>query len=258
MNSPVVLTIAGFDPTGGAGVTLDSRLLSPEGIYPVSVITGVVSQNTEGVQKVFPLQKETVRSQLTSVLSDITPSTIKLGMLSNKDVALIVWGEVRKYEVPVIVDPVWKATSGDFLFEGDYHSIYIDFILPVSTIVTPNIAEAQELSGLVIETENDLVNAAEKILESGVKAVLIKGGYIEDRKVDLYADPSRTEFLDVPAQDDIEIHGTGCTLAALIVKYLLKEKKLFDAVIEARREFFAMRKNPFYLGKGHPVLWNKV
>ncbi len=251
----IVLTIAGFDPTGGAGITLDSRLLSPASIYPVSVITGIVSQNTEGVQKIFPHPKEVVRSQLLAVFSDIVPSAVKIGMLVNKDVALIVWGEIRKHQIPVVVDPVWKATSGEYLFEGDYRSIYMDFILPVATIVTPNLSEAQELSGVAIEKESDMINAAERILDSGVKAVLIKGGLFEERRVDLYADSAGTKFLEVNSNDELEIHGTGCTLATLIIKNLIKGRKLFDSVIEARKEFFNMRRHPLRIGRGHPVLW---
>ncbi len=255
MVSQIALTIAGFDPIGGAGITLDSRLLTRSGIYSLSVITGIVSQNTEGVQKVFPLQKETVRSQLVTVLSDITPSGIKLGMLGNKDIALMVWGEIRKHEFPVVVDPVWRATSGEFLFEGDYRSIYMDFILPVSTIVTPNVSEAQELSGVLIDNESSLLSAAERILDSGVKAVLVKGVTIDDRVIDLYMDESRTEFMDIPESDDLEIHGTGCTLAVLILKNVIAGEKLFHAVEKARDEFFALREKPLYLGGGNPVLW---
>ncbi len=247
--SPVALTIAGFDPTGGAGVTLDARIFSQSGIYPVSVITGVVSQNTEGVERVFFFSKDMVKSQLSTLLSDIIPDGVKLGMLANKDVSMIIWGEIRKLDIPVVVDPVWRASSEDTLFEGDYRTIYRDFILPLATVVLPNVPEAEELSGVTIEKEDDMVSAAEKILETGVKAVLIKGGHLEGRKVDLYYDSSHTEFLEVP-EDSFEIHGTGCTLAALVLKHILLGDTIFDAVKRAREDFFEERKRAFRPGQG--------
>ncbi len=250
----VLLTVAGFDPTGGAGVTADSRILGKKGFLSASVVTSIISQTTTEVEKISILPKEVVRAQFTALSEEFQVDGIKTGVLANKDIAMIVWGELRKVEVPIVVDPVLRASSGVSLFEGDYRTVYFDFILSLATLVTPNIPEAEELTGISIENEDDMAKAAERIMESGVKAVLIKGGHFEEKKIDFYMDSQKSEYLEIKEPDSFSIHGTGCVLAALVLSHLVEGGDVYRAVISGREEFLNLRRRVLRPGRGDFII----
>ena len=249
-----ILTIAGFDPTNGAGVGNDVKLLSKLGIVPFSVVTAITSQNTKKVEEVYPVSKEILRSQLSVLLSDIKPDGIKIGMLATRDIAMIVWGEIRKVDIPVVFDPVIRSTGGDSLFLEEDYKTFLDFIIPSSTLVTPNIPEAEVLTGMVIKNKDDMSNAAKKLLDKGVKSVLIKGGHLENKDGDLYMDENTEEFIYNEKRFDFEIHGTGCSLATLVLYYLIQGKSTITAVKTAREMLIKGIDNSYKMGNGSNLI----
>jgi len=249
-----LLTIAGFDPTNGAGIGNDIKILSGKGTYPLSIITAITAQNTKKVEDVYPVSKEILRSQLSTLLSDISIDGIKIGMLTTQDIAMIIWGEIRKFDIPIVFDPVMKSTGGDSLFFEENYKAYIDFIIPASTIVTPNVPEAQALSGIVIKDRDDMSRAAHKLLDTGVKGVLIKGGHLENSEGDLFVDENTEEFLYNDEIFESEIHGTGCSLAILILYYLAEKNSMLDSIRLARNDLKTGIKNSFSLGHGSIIL----
>jgi len=240
MNSnptPIALTIAGSDSGGGAGIQADLKTFSALGVFGCSVITSLTAQNTLGVQAVLPVPPEFVQQQIRSVMDDISVGAIKTGMLANAD---IIWATVTTLiqfpSIHVVVDPVMIATSGDRLLAENAIEVLLTQLMPLATLVTPNLHEAAALLKThVAQSQNEMQQQGEALLAMGLKAVLMKGGHLEgDQATDLLITESGIEFFSAPRLTTINTHGTGCTLASAITAGLAKKLSLVDAVREAK------------------------
>ncbi len=236
MSRPVVLTIAGLDPSGGAGIVADVKTIYTLGCCPAAAITSITYQNTTGVFGAEHQTAETLRSQVEPVIRDLDVVAAKTGMLPTADiVAEVARLFTEELLQPPVVDPVMVSTSGHDLIGDEAFQILKSRLLPVARIVTPNIPEAERLAGIAIETEADMRRAAEAIRSLGARAVLIKGGHraIRDQSVDILLED---EFIDFREQyiEVGEIHGSGCTLSAAIAAGLGKGMTLEAAVRSAK------------------------
>ncbi|MBB6501769.1 bifunctional hydroxymethylpyrimidine kinase/phosphomethylpyrimidine kinase [Pedobacter cryoconitis] len=220
---PSVLTIAGSDSGGGAGIQADLKTISALGCYGTSAITTITAQNTTGVKDLHHLPTSIVIAQIEAVLSDIRPNAIKIGMISNPEVLLAVYGVLKHYQaIPIILDPVMISTSGHRLIGEDTIEPMKQFLIPLTTLVTPNLDEAAILSGMEISTVSEMKIAARKILDLNCQAVLVKGGHLKgDQLSDIYLDKNGLEFsYENTAINSLNTHGTGCTLSSAIASFL--------------------------------------
>ena len=231
------LTIAGSDSCGGAGIQADIKTMSALGCYACSVVTAVTAQDTLRVHQVMDVPVAMVVSQLHAVLADISPLAIKTGMIGNAEIAAAVAVELETApRVPLVVDPVMVATSGDPLMRAGTLYIVTGRLLPLATIVTPNIPEAEAMADMKIVSDDDVWTAAARILNFGCKAVLVKGGHAEGTtKTDrlLTADGTRHEYCSATINTP-NTHGTGCTLSSAITAFLARGCRLEEAVGKAK------------------------
>ena len=234
----VVLTIAGLDPSGGAGIVADIKTISAFGCFPAAALTSITYQNTTGVFGAENQSAATLRSQVEPVIRDLDVAAAKTGMLPTAEIVAEVARLFSEESLPApVVDPVMVSTSGHDLIGDEAFQILKTRLLPVARIVTPNIPEAERLAGFSIQSEDDMRRAAEAIKAMGARAVLVKGGHraINDQATDLLLDETgrfvefREEFLDVG-----DIHGSGCTLSAAIAASLANGMELEDAVAAAK------------------------
>ena len=230
---PRALTIAGSDSGGGAGIQADLKTFSALGVYGMSAITAVTVQNTLGVSGYEALSPDTVAGQIRTVVTDIGVDAAKTGMLASREIVEAVAGAVAETAVPnLVVDPVFVSKHGHALLAEDAVGSLRARILPLATLVTPNLPEAAGLAGFSVGTTEDMERAAEAILQLGSGAVLVKGGHLESsgRADDLFMDATRTEWIRGERIDTPHTHGTGCTLSAAIAAYLAGGRELLDAV----------------------------
>lgn len=229
------LTIAGSDSGGGAGIQADLKTFAALGVYGMSAITAVTAQNTVGVSAVQPIDAEVVREQIRAVVSDIGVDAVKTGMLYTSEIIEAVADELKGIEAPVVIDPVMVAKSGSRLLKEDAEEALIKKMLPLATIVTPNLNEAARLAGMSIKNLDDAEEAARKIASLGPKAVVVKGGHLElDESVDtLYYNGVVRRYVGKRVVGGT--HGTGCTFASAIAAFLAKGYDIFSAVDEAKR-----------------------
>lgn len=234
---PVALTIAGSDSGGGAGIQADIKTFSALGVYGASVITSVTAQNTQGVRGIQAVSPEILKGQLDAVFEDITIDAVKIGMLHNKAAAEIVVSTIDTYSPTyIILDPVIISTSGNKLLQDDAIYIIVRELFKRATLVTPNIDEAEFLSGMKIRSENEMEQAANKLLALGCRAVLMKGGHLKgDQMIDiLYVADMAPLRLSSETIDTVNGHGTGCTLSSAIAAYLALGDNLPEAVKSAK------------------------
>jgi len=234
---PVVLTIAGLDPSGGAGIVADIKTISALGCFPAAALTSITFQNTTGVFGAEHQSAATLRSQVKPIIQDLTVAAAKTGMLPTAEIVAEVARLFAEENLPApVVDPVVVATSGDVLIDDEAFEILKTKLFPLARVVTPNIPEAEKLAGFKIESEADMRRAAETIQSLGARAVLVKGGHKQIKSgeaVDILLSETLTEFrseyLDVG-----EVHGSGCTLSAAIAAGLAKGMTLEEAVGAAK------------------------
>ena len=248
----IALTIAGTDPTGGAGIMADLKSFQARGVYGMAVVTSVVAQNTLGVQKIHNVPLDILDAQLNSVFSDITPNAIKTGMLANVEIMEV----VKKYlpkDIAYVVDPVMVATSGDKLIDSNARNHLKNEILPLATIITPNVPEAEEIVGFKIVTEDDINKAGKFILtEVGCKSVIIKGGHLEGNAKDyLFTRNDSPHIWESERINTKHTHGTGCTFSAVITAELAKGNSLEKSVDVAKKFITTAIKNSPELGHGN-------
>lgn len=230
---PVALTIAGSDSGGGAGIQADIKTFSALGVYGASVITSVTAQNTLGVRGIQAISPEILKGQLDAVFEDIRINAVKIGMVHNQVAAGIIVDALDKYAPSyIILDPVMISTSGNKLLHDDAIEIIIKELFPRATLVTPNIDEAEYLSGITISSEKEMEQAAGKLLASGCHAVLMKGGHLKGKEmIDiLYMEDKAPLRLMAETIETNNGHGTGCTLSSAIAAYLALGNKLPQAV----------------------------
>jgi hydroxymethylpyrimidine/phosphomethylpyrimidine kinase len=256
-----VLIIAGSDSGGGAGIQADIKSVTAMGAFATTAITALTAQNTEGVHGVVPIEPAFIIQQIEVVLSDIGADAIKTGMLHSAEViaAVATSLRVRARGAPLVVDPVMVAKGGHRLLLGDAEAALRDTLLPMAALVTPNLPEAEVLSGLPVRAEADMRRAAERLMRLGASAVLMKGGHLEgDRVVDLLFHEGRMERFEDARIASRSTHGTGCTLASAIAAGLAQNMSLVDAVARARTFVRkAIETAPGY-GRGHGPLNHAV
>jgi hydroxymethylpyrimidine/phosphomethylpyrimidine kinase len=250
---PRVLSIAGSDPDGGAGIQADLKTFSALGVYGMTVITSVTAQNTIDLKKIHDVPIEIIKAQIDALISDIGIDAVKTGMLHTKEMIEVVANKIGKENLPLVIDPVMSTKSGAPLIESDAKSALIKFLFPLATIVTPNSMEAEIVSGIKIRTIDDAKEAAKKISEFGAKSVVIKGGHAfsEKKVLDLlYSDGD----LKVFEEDRIETrttHGTGCCFASAIAAELAKGNSVVNAVKHAKDFVTKAIRFGFSIGHGY-------
>lgn len=247
-----VLTIAGSDSGGGAGIQADLKTFTVFGTYGMSVITAVTAQNTLGVTGVYPLTAEQVVAQLEAVLSDIGTDAIKTGMLVDAAIIEAVASTLRRYRVGnLVVDPVMVAKSGDRLLAEEAHAAMKRHLIPLAAMVTPNIPEAEVLAGMRVRTRDDMIEAGRRLLADGAQSVLVTGGHLEDGSADdLFLTADETRWFPASKIDTRNTHGTGCTLSAAIAAGLASGLSLVEAVEQAKRFITDAIAQAPRLGKG--------
>lgn len=252
---PVALTIAGSDSGGGAGIQADLKTFAAHGVYGLSAVTAVTAQNTVAVTGVQEIEPELVSSQIAAVVSDFPVGAAKTGMLSSAAIIRAVAKAIDDHELRVVVDPVMVAKSGDRLLQPDAVDALREDLLPRATLLTPNLPEAADLTGLRIAGEDEMRPAGEKLLELGARAVLVKGGHLDgDAVVDLFLDGSRVVLLRSHRIHTRATHGTGCTLSAAVAANLALGRTLAEAVKRAREYLRTAMLRAAPLGEGHGPL----
>jgi hydroxymethylpyrimidine kinase/phosphomethylpyrimidine kinase len=251
---PTVLTIAGTDSIGGAGVAADLKAFSSMDLHGCCVVTAVTSQNTQRVSDIHPIPPRIVASQLDAVFEDLTIDAVKTGMIYSAEIAEIVAMKIKEEHVPLVVDPVLCAGVGDPLFREDLKATMLDKLFPLATIVTPNRGEAEEFSSIRIEGDTSSEEACLKISVSGTKAVLLKGGHFEGPLVTdlLLYDDDFTEFTS--PRLPIKVHGSGCTLSSYIAGYLAQGYDVRKAVAGSKRRVQDAIAMSSRLGKGMAIV----
>ena len=235
MKMKTALTIAGSDSSGGAGIQADLKTMTMNGVYAMSAITALTAQNTTGVRAIQESTPDFLKQQLDAIFEDIYPDAVKIGMVASSELIHVIADRLRHYEAKnIVVDPVMVATSGSALMKNDAVQTLIEELLPISTLVTPNIPEAQVLSGLSIETKEDMIIAAKHIGDNYHCAVLLKGGHsINDANDLLYAN-GELHWFEGKRINNPNTHGTGCTLSSAIASNLAKGYTLSESVQRAK------------------------
>ncbi|RDU22613.1 bifunctional hydroxymethylpyrimidine kinase/phosphomethylpyrimidine kinase [Anaerosacchariphilus polymeriproducens] len=254
------LTIAGSDPSGGAGIQADLKTFLAHNVYGMSVITAVTAQNTTGVFAIEDLSEEIVGKQLDAVLSDIYPDAVKIGMVSSKELIKLIAEKLKEYHVSnIVLDTVMVSTSGHSLLRPEAKEVLIHELLPLANLITPNIPEAQEIAGITIYNKEDMVRAAEIISRKTNAYVLVKGGHLKDCSDDLlYKDGNEKWFF----MERIKVensHGTGCTLSSAIAANLACNKSMEEAVGLAKEYLTGALIDGLDLGRGNGPInhgWN--
>lgn len=246
------LTIAGTDPTGGAGIQADLKSFQEREVYGMSVVTSVVAQNTLGVSDVHHLPIDFLEKQLTAVFDDIMPDAVKTGMLATPEIIEVTASGLKKHAVPLVVDPVMVASSGDMLIEEKARRVLIEKLLPLAEVVTPNLQEAEVLTGFKIKTEEDARRAARVIVEQlGAKSAVVKGGHGKGEATDFLYDGKNYYTFSSPRTDTKHTHGTGCTFSAVITAELAKGKPTVEAVTAGKDFITDAIYHTLGIGKGN-------
>ena len=235
MKMKTALTIAGSDCSGGAGIQADLKTMTTNGVYAMSVITALTAQNTIGVRAIQETTPAFLKQQIDAIFEDIFPDAVKIGMVANSELIRVIAERLRFYKAKnIVVDPVMVATSGSALMKNDAVHTLIEELLPIAALVTPNIPEAEILSGLKIGNKEDMLAAAKKIGDTYHCSVLLKGGHsINDANDLLYADGEMVWF-EGKRIDNPNTHGTGCTLSSAIAANLAKGSGLTESVQKAK------------------------
>lgn len=251
------LTIAGSDPTGGAGLQADLKVFWAFGVYGLSVVTSVTCQNTLGVEDIFPVEPEHLERQLYCLLKDIKPHSLKTGMLYSIDHIIVIENAIKRFGLEnLVVDPVTVSSTGVSLLEDNGLDILKERLLPLARIVTPNIYEASLLTGIKIEGIEEVRIAAKKIKSMGPEAVVITGGHLLNNiTVDVYYDGEfhLFESQKIPG----EFHGTGCHFSAALAASLALEKNPLESVTVAKEFIDKAIQNAIHPGKGMGILTSK-
>ncbi|TXL85030.1 bifunctional hydroxymethylpyrimidine kinase/phosphomethylpyrimidine kinase [Streptomyces sp. IB2014 016-6] len=245
-----VLTVAGSDSGGGAGIQADLKTMLAFGVHGMSVLTAVTAQNSRGVQGVWEQPVDAVRAQYRSVVDDIGVQAVKTGMLSSAALVDTVAELLAGTDVPAVVDPVGVSKHGDPLLAASALDSVRKRLLPTATVATPNLDEVAQLTGVEVRDEAGMPRAAAAVLAFGPRWVLIKGGHLPGDAVDLLTDGSEEHWLRAPRHDNRHTHGTGCTLAAAIAAGLGTGQGVLEAVVAAKRYVTGAIAAGFPLGGG--------
>lgn len=248
----VVLTVAGSDSGGGAGLQADLRTFAAHGVHGTSAITAVTAQNSVAVLDWVALDPRMVVAQMEAVASDMPVAAAKTGMLATAAIVSAVAAAIERLRLPlVVVDPVMVAKSGDRLLDRDAETAYRERLLPLATVVTPNLPEAESLLGRPVRTLAEMREAARALRAMGPRAVVVKGGHLEGDAVDVFWDGERMEDLSAPRIATKNTHGTGCTYSAAIAARLALGDPLLDAVRGAKAYLTEAIRRSYSVGRGH-------
>ncbi|MEU1768527.1 bifunctional hydroxymethylpyrimidine kinase/phosphomethylpyrimidine kinase [Streptomyces rimosus] len=247
---PRVLTVAGSDSGGGAGIQADLKTMLALGTHGMSVLTAVTAQNSLGVQGAWELPAEAVRAQFRSVVDDIGVQAVKTGMLSSPELVETVADLLAGLSAPVVVDPVGVSKHGDALLAASALDAVRTKLLPTATLATPNLDEVAQLTGVRVQEEADMRRAAVAVLGFGPRWALIKGGHLEGDAVDLLTDGAEEHWLRAPRHDNRHTHGTGCTLASAVAARLARGDTVPEAVAAAKEYVTGAIAGGFRLGAG--------
>jgi len=246
-----ILTIAGSDSGGGAGIQADLKAITLLGGYGMSVLTALTAQNTVGVQAIHEVPTRFVEAQIDSVLSDIGADAIKTGMLANAEIVEVVAKKIRQYGMrKVVVDPVMVAKSGDSLLREDAQDALVKRLLPLSMVVTPNLPEASVLTGFKVNSVEGMKKAAHRIYALGAKHVVVKGGHLRGMAIDILYDGRRFHEIESKRIETKNTHGTGCTFASAIATLLARGERVPEAVRKAKTFITLAIQSGLPLGKG--------
>jgi hydroxymethylpyrimidine/phosphomethylpyrimidine kinase len=246
-----VLTIAGSDSGGGAGIQADLKAITLLGGFGMSVLTALTAQNTVGIQAVHEIPSSFVERQIDSVLSDIGADAIKTGMLVNEGMVEVVSKKIKQYQVEkVVVDPVMVSKSGAYLLRREAQDALIKRLIPLAMVVTPNLMEASVLTGLRVNSVGEMKRAARRIYELGAKHVVMKGGHLKGMAIDLLYDGKKYIEMEGRRIESKNTHGTGCTFASAIATLLAKGDSVPEAVRKAKVFVTLAIQSGFRLGKG--------
>jgi len=246
------LTFAGSDSGGGAGIQADLKTFSALGVFGMSAITAITAQNTTSVTAVFELPVDLIAAQIDAVVTDIGVDAVKTGMLSSSEIIRAVAGKIREHGIStLVVDPVMVAKSGDRLLREEAVDALRTALLPLATVVTPNLPEAEVLTGREVTTLEHMREAARMIVGLGARSAVVKGGHLEGDAIDVFYDGTR--FLELPARriDTTSTHGTGCTFASAIAALLARGEPLEAAITGAKAYLTTAIERAFPLGHGH-------
>ncbi len=252
-----VLSIAGTDPSGGAGIQADIKTITAFKGYALSVITALVAQNTTGVKAIMDIPVDFISKQLDCVLEDISIDSIKIGMLNKPDVVNLVSEKIEEYTIdcPLVIDPVMVAKSGDILLTKDARSALIKKLLPLAFIITPNIPEAEIIAEMSIESEEDMINSGKVILSMGPSAVLMKGGHGKGHVVkDFLIQKNSIDTFEAIRINTNNTHGTGCTLSAAIASGLANKYNIKESISLAHKYVYNAIRTAPNIGRGHGPL----
>ncbi|AVQ16714.1 bifunctional hydroxymethylpyrimidine kinase/phosphomethylpyrimidine kinase [Fusobacterium gonidiaformans] len=246
-----VLSIAGSDSSGGAGIQADIKTMQANGVYAMTAITALTAQNTLGVNGIFEIPAEFLEKQLESIFQDIYPDAIKIGMLSSSNIIKKIAEILQKYHAKsIVLDPVMVATSGSPLIKKEAIQDLEKFLFPLATLITPNIPETELLSGISIKNEQDMERAAKKLGEKYHCSVLCKGGHQKNTAHDLLFDKGTYTWFYGEKIDNPNTHGTGCTLSSAIASNLAKEYTLEQAIQRAKNYVSSTLESTMNLGQG--------
>ncbi len=245
------LTIAGSDSSGGAGIQADIKTMTMNGVYAMSAITALTAQNTIGVRAILEVEPDFLKEQIDAVFEDIFPDSVKIGMVASSELINIIADRLKYYNAKnIVVDPVMVATSGSALIKTEAIKTLVEKLLPISTLVTPNIPEAEILSDMKIRNKDDMIKAADFIEKTYGCSVLLKGGHSINDANDLLCENGRFVWFDGKRIDNPNTHGTGCTLSSAIASNLAKGLSLVDSVKKAKNYISDALAEGLDLGKG--------
>ena len=251
---PIALTVAGSDSGGGAGIQADLKTFAALNVFGVSVITAITAQNTREVLDTCPLYPEEVESQLEAIFDDFAVRAVKTGMLADGDIVSVVARKLKTSRIRnLVVDPVLVAKSGARLLTADGAEVLVKKLFPLAALITPNLPEAEALSGMKIRNDEDYRKAAQKLLGFGPRAVVIKGGHRQGGAHDFFFDGKKAVWLRAERVRITGVHGSGCIFSAAICANLAQGKPLLASVKTAKGFMNRLLKSPFKPGRGHWV-----
>lgn len=246
-----VLTIAGSDSSGGAGIQADIKTITAHKMYAMSAITALTAQNTTGVSGISEVSPDFVGQQLDSIFCDIFPDSVKIGMVSSGEIIRIIAAKLKEYNAKnIVVDPVMVATSGSSLMKNDALAALCNDLFPLASVITPNIPEAEVLSGMKIKNQQDMIKAAEIISNSLSGATLLKGGHLVSDATDLLYKDGKGIWFSSKRIDNPNTHGTGCTLSSAIACGLANGLSIEDSIKAAKEYLTGAIGAMLNLGKG--------
>ena len=253
----VTLSIAGSDSVGGAGIQADIKTISLLGVYPCTVITAITAQNTRGISHILPIDAYTIRKQIDSILSDISVDSIKIGVVTNDKIISVISDLLIHKKIPIVLDPIISSTSGTIFLPHTFLKEFKRSLIPLSDLVTPNIPEAELLSGIEILNESNLEEAANYILELGAKNVIIKGGHMNDNKtifnILINKKGEKRSFPNSRIVGE-KFHGSGCNFSSAVAALLARKYSISESCYYANILISKSFRNVVKIGKGMPII----